>query len=185
LKITNLNVKNFNLSVQLERTKRHNDELSSKIENLTLEIKNLQNTVLSESQFFLWKVLVISFLSCLSFVIFGYCLHNFNSKISQNNEKNIKFLEQYQKELEIRTPNNSSTQSELKSFKSRQKSKKKQKECKYIKSEERLGNQRFSHAADLVMYETNRKRSCSVEEKNFIWGFSPKQISRYIMKKIL
>lgn len=189
-KISKLNTKNFNLSNQLEETQKVNEDLTSKIENLTLEIKNLQTTLHSESEFFLWKVLVISFFSSLSFFIFGYCLYNLS--LSQNNKKNIsEDEEEIINDIDIRTPNNASTNNltgEIKLIKSKQKSSKKKKKenfGKKIKSEEKIGIRRFSHALTSLEKENVRKRSSSVEEKTFMWAFSPKQISRYIMNKIL
>ena len=162
--------------------------MTSKIENLTLEIKNLQTTLHSESEFFLWKVLVISFFSSLSFFIFGYCLYNLT--LSQNHKRKIADVDE-EEIIDIRTPNNASTNNlngEIRLIKSKQKSsKKKKKESfgKKIKSEEKIGIRRFSHAVNSFEKENVRKRSSSVEEKAFMWSFSPKEISRYIMNKIL
>ena len=134
---------------------------------------------------------MISFFSSLSFFIFGYCLYNLT--LSQNHKRKVILYEEEEiiNDIDIRTPNNASTHNlsgEIKLIKSKQKSsKKKKKESfgKKIKSVEKIGIRRFCHAVTSLEKENVRKRSSSTEEKTFMWAFSPKQISRYIMNKIL
>lgn len=175
--------KNDELRNNLEGMQQENKKLSQKIDNLTLEIIQMQNYLNIDAEFFIWKVLIISFLSCLSFFILGYCMYNFfDSKNTKRIEsKKIYYKPVMEDEFEV-----SSQKSDLnKTFK---KKKIKEKGKTMVSSMVNLQNQnrRFSHA--VKDEERSRKRSFSVEEKlkekKFLWGLSPSNFSKFFSKYV-
>lgn len=178
--------KNNELRNNLEGMQQENKKLSQKIDNLTLEIIQMQNYLNIDAEFFIWKVLIISFLSCLSCFILGYCMYNF---LDSKNTKKIESKRLYYKPVMEDEFEVSSQKSDLtKTFK---KKKIKEKGKTMVSSMINLQNhqnhnRRFSHA--VKDDERNRKRSFSVEEKmkgkNFLWGLSPSNFSKFFSKYV-
>ena len=142
-----------------------------------------------ESESFIWKVLVISFLSCLSIFILCYCL--FNPKNTKNYENSVEFQRITQERCRSTSINpEEEVLDSSKSKKQKQKLKKKQDNSnkKNKASMERLGSRRFSQVmSEINLVESERKRSNSVEDEksSYLWGLSPKQLSRFFIKKFL
>lgn len=66
---------NENLTIQLNSARERNKELTEKLGNMTVLIRNLQEKMHEESEFFIWKVLIISMLSSVCFLIIGFFLY--------------------------------------------------------------------------------------------------------------
>lgn len=81
---------NENFTMQLDVEKQRNEELNEKIENLTVFVKSLHEKIHADSDFFIWKVLIISMISSLAFLIFGFCILN-TSKDSKEIESPVGF----------------------------------------------------------------------------------------------
>ena len=170
--------KNSNLSEKLDNSQRKIDELINKLENLTLEFKNMQNYIQIESEDFLWKVFRISSFSCLIFFFVFYCISSlFDLKTTKPTEKN--------ENLSIFSQNSLQNIENSSKYMKKQKKMKKKHEnlSKKVRTMQKLENSRFSQVVGNIK-ENHKIRSCSVEDKSY-WGVSPKQLSRLFVKKFL
>ena len=66
---------NENLTIQLNSARERNKDLTEKLGNMTVLIRNLQEKMHEESEFFIWKVLIISMLSSVCLLIIGFFLY--------------------------------------------------------------------------------------------------------------
>lgn len=167
--------KSQDLSRKLQLFESNNSQLSQKIVELSAEIAQMRNYLEIEADFFIWKVLIIAFLSCLSCFIVNYCVSNlFEPGFSRKSWVSDQFFEDF-----AETPQ--------KTAKSRRNSKKNLQKTKSVgNSLTNLQNRRFTEALRKEnSKEILRKRSLSVEEKRYLWGISPKQFSKYFFSKFV
>lgn len=114
---------NENLTIQLNSAREKNKELTEKLGNMTVLIRNLQEKMHEESEFFIWKVLIISMLSSVCFLIVGlflYCLSDMPTR-----KKDQNYLEKKTKEPQRKR--SYSAEKEMTSSRSKKNSKRKRK----------------------------------------------------------
>lgn len=180
--IGELLMKNENLTKELNEAKSENEDFRLKIQNISLEIKLLQKNLQFDSEAFVWKVLLISFLACLSFFIFIYCFFSlFNTKQDEVNQEKEVFIGR----IEKRKERSHSVHVEIKQKQQKVK-KNKDKIPKKVKSMQLL--QDFHHFSQVIAEKKEEnliKRSNSDEERSILWGLSPRQFSKYLLKKFV
>ena len=80
---------NENLTIQLNSARGRNQELTEKLGNMTVLIRNLQEKMHEESEFFIWKVLIISMLSSVCFLFIGFFLYCLSDMPNRKKEQNF------------------------------------------------------------------------------------------------